>query len=41
MYAQVDDEGHQFQLLAEIQDHHKDETAIPKEEEKIRSDNGP
>ena len=28
MYAQVDDEGHQFQLLADIQDHQKDGTVI-------------
>ena len=28
MYAQVDVKGHQFQLLAEIQDHWKDGTVI-------------
>ena len=39
MYTQVDDEGHQFQLLVEIQDYRKDRAAIPKEEVKIRSDN--
>ena len=39
MYAQVDNKGYQFQLLAEIQDHRKDRTAISKEEGKIRSSN--
>ena len=39
MYTQVDDEGHQFQLLVEIQDYRKDRAAISKEEVKIRSDN--
>jgi hypothetical protein len=28
MYAQVDDEGNMFQLLDEIMDHKKDDTAI-------------
>ena len=39
IYTHMDDEGHQFQLLAEIQDHRKDGTAISKEEGKIRSSN--
>ena len=30
MYAHVDDEGNQFQLLAEIQDYRKDGTEISK-----------
>ena len=39
MYAQVDDKGHQFQLLAEINDHRKDGEEISKEEGKIGSSN--
>ena len=35
MYAQMGDECHQIQLLAEIQDHQKDGKAISKEEGKI------
>ena len=33
MYAQVDDEGNKFQLLAEIQDHQKNGMAISKRKE--------
>ena len=40
MYAQVDEAGHQFWLLAEIQYHQKDGTAISNEEGNIRSANG-
>ena len=40
MYAQVDDEGHQFQLLADIQNNQNDRKAISKEEKNIRSANG-
>ena len=40
MYAQVYDDGHQFQLLEEIQDHRKYGTTISKEELNIRSSNG-
>ena len=36
----MDDKGHQFQLLAEIQDHWKDEMEILKEEGNIRSADG-
>ena len=39
MYVQVDDEVHQFQLLAEIKDHRKYGTEISKEEGNIRSTN--
>ena len=35
MYAQLDYQGHQSQLLAEIKDHQKDGKAISKEEGKI------
>ena len=35
MHAQVNDEGHQHQMLSEIQDHRKDDTAMPKEQGKI------
>ena len=35
MHAQVNDEGHQCQTLSEIQDHCKDNTAMPKEQGKI------
>ena len=40
MYAQVDDESQQFQLLAEIRDHRKNWVTISKEEVNIRSANG-
>ena len=39
-YVRVHNKGHQFQLLAEIQDRRKDGTEISKEEGKIRSYNG-
>ena len=39
-YVRVNNKGHQFQLLAEIQDRRKDGTEISKEEGKIRSYNG-
>jgi hypothetical protein len=29
MYAQVDDEGHMFQILEEIVDHKKNDSAVP------------
>ena len=37
IYAQVDEKGHQFQLLAKIQDHRQDGTEISKEEGHISS----
>jgi hypothetical protein len=40
MYAQVDAEGHQYQILDEITDHRKDHTAIPISEGTITSHNG-
>ena len=40
MYTKVDDKGHNFQLFAEIQDHQKDGTDIPKEEGRIKAANG-
>ena len=40
IHVQMDDEVHQFQLLAEIQDHWKDGVEISKEEGNIRSSNG-
>ena len=40
MYAQMDDEDNQFQLLAQIQYHRKNGTSISIEEVKIRSANG-
>ena len=40
IYVPVDDEGHKFQLLEEIQDHRKDRPDISKEEGHIRSANG-
>ena len=42
MYSQVDDEGHHFQLLKEISDHRKDDTAIEKKDGYFqRSSNSP
>ena len=40
IHVQMDDEVHQFQLLAEIQDHWKDGVEISNEEGNIRSSNG-
>ena len=40
MYAEVDDEGHQYLLLQEITDHHKDNSAVPISEGTVRSANG-
>ena len=39
MYAQVDDEGHQYLLLQEIMDHGKDNSAVPISEGTVRSAN--
>ena len=39
MYAQVDDEGRQYQILREITDHKKDETAIPISQGTVRNIN--
>eukprot|EP00957_Ditylum_brightwellii_P007641 577508-Ditylum_brightwellii.AAC.1 len=40
MFAQVDEEGHQFWFLSEITDHRKDASAIPMANGMIRSANG-
>jgi hypothetical protein len=40
MYAQVDDEGHQYAMLEEPIDPHKNNSAIPISEGIIRSVNG-
>jgi hypothetical protein len=40
MFAQVDDESHQYQILEEIINHHKDHTAIPASEGMVKSANG-
>eukprot|EP00957_Ditylum_brightwellii_P171448 13051798-Ditylum_brightwellii.AAC.2 len=40
MFAQVDEEGHQFRVLGEITDHMKDASAIPTANGMIRSANG-
>jgi hypothetical protein len=40
MYAQVDDEGSMFQLLDEIMDHKKDDTAIDIANGTVTSANG-
>eukprot|EP00957_Ditylum_brightwellii_P137272 10465478-Ditylum_brightwellii.AAC.1 len=40
MFAQIDEEGHQFQVLSEIIDHRKDTSAIPMADGMIRSANG-
>jgi len=40
MYAQVDSEGNQFQLLQEISDHRKDGSAVPMGDGFVRSKNG-
>ena len=40
MYAQIDSEGQQYQLLDEIVDHRSDNTAIPIEQGFVRSRNG-
>ena len=40
MYAQVDDDGNQFQILEEIVDHHKDNSTVPISEGMIQSANG-
>ena len=40
MYAQVDNDGNMFSILAEITDHKKDETAIPISEGTVTSANG-
>ena len=40
MYAQIDSEGQQYQLLNEIVDHRADNTAIPVEQGFVRSRNG-
>jgi hypothetical protein len=40
MYAQVDDEGNMFQLLDEIMDHKKDDTAIDIANGTVTSANG-
>ena len=40
VYAQVDDEGHQYQILDKIIDHRKDKTAVPISEGMIHGPNG-
>jgi hypothetical protein len=40
MFAQVDSEGRQYQILDEIIDHHKDNTAVPISEGMIQGPNG-
>ena len=40
MYAQVDDEGHQYLLLQEIMDHQKDHSAVLISEGIVKSANG-
>ena len=40
IYAQVDEEGYLYQLLAETQDNQKYRMEISKEEGRIRSTNG-
>eukprot|EP00957_Ditylum_brightwellii_P137962 10518495-Ditylum_brightwellii.AAC.1 len=40
MFAQVDEEGHQFWVLSDITDHRKDASAIPMADGMIRSANG-
>ena len=40
MFAQVDDEGHQYLLLQEITDHRKDNSAVPISDGFVRSANG-
>ena len=40
MFAQVDSEGHNYQLLLEITDHRKDRSKIPISDGKTRSHNG-
>jgi hypothetical protein len=40
MCAPVDDEGQQYQILDEIIDHHKDNTAIPILDGMVHSANG-
>ena len=40
MFAQVDDEGHQFLIMKEITDHRKDNTAVPISDGTITSSNG-
>ena len=40
MFAQVDSEGHHYQLLQEITDHRKERSEIPISDGMIRSQNG-
>eukprot|EP00957_Ditylum_brightwellii_P186443 14195090-Ditylum_brightwellii.AAC.1 len=40
MFAQVDEEGHHFQVLSEITDHRKDASAVLMANGMVRSVNG-
>ena len=40
IFAQVDDEGHQFQIIDKITDHRKDNSAVPISDGMIRNANG-
>ena len=40
IFAQVDDEGHQFQIIDKITDHHKDNSAVPISDSMIQNANG-